>query len=557
MKPLDPRLLAHTRASRHHLVAASAITVATAVLLVVQAFAVADVVVRGFQDGATLGAVRTPLLVIAVVVLLRASLAWAGEVASHRAAASVKSQLRRDLLAHVVGLGPDWLSGRRTGELATLATRGTDALDGYFSRYLPALASAAVIPPLMVLVILSQDLWSGLIVVLTLPLIPVFAALIGRATERRAQRSWRAMATLAGHFLDVVDGLPTLLVFRRAKAQVRTIREVTDENRVATMATLRLAFLSSAVLEFIATISVALVAVSCGLRLVDGRLDLRTALVVIMLTPEAYWPLRQAGAQFHASADGLAVADQVFAVLERPLPVPASAQQVRLDGATICVEGLIVSYDRARPALGPLDLTVGPGEFVGVAGPSGCGKSTLFSVLLGFVPPTAGRVLVVPAHGAGVDLTDVDPRHWRAQVSWLPQSPWFARASIAENVRLSDPDAGDDAVRDALERAQAWEFVARLPEGADTVIGEGGYGLSAGQRQRLALARAFLRDAPLVLLDEPTGHLDPESEALVDEAVRTLARGRTLLVSAHRPSLLADADRIVRLDAPLLAEPVR
>jgi thiol reductant ABC exporter CydD subunit len=548
VKPLDQRLLHQSRAARQGVLAASAITVAGAVLLVVQAFTIADIVTKAFQGGDGVPALRTPLLVLGCVALARGGLAWASDVATHRAAAGVKSQLRRDLLARIVQLGPSWLSQQRTGELATLVTRGTDALDGYFARYLPALLSAVVVPPLVIVVILSQDLVSGVIVILTVPLIPLFAALIGKATERRSRRSWQAITVLASHFLDVVDGLPTLLVFRRASAQVDTIREVTDENRQATMSTLRLAFLSSAALEFVTTISVALVAVSAGLRLVDARMDLRTALVVIILTPEAYWPLRQAGAQFHASADGLAVADQVFAVLDKPPATRAPrVGTVDLSEATIRLEQVIVAYDRAEPALGPLDLTIHPGELLGISGPSGCGKSTLIAVLMGFVAPTSGRVLI-DCGDRIYDLADLEPAAWRAQVSWLPQTPWLAHASIAENVRLARPSADDDQVAEALAAAGAEEFVAQLPEGVDTLVGEGGFGLSAGQRQRLAVARALLRDAPLVLLDEPTGHLDPATEAAVDRSIRRLASGRTVVVAAHRPALLLDASRVVRLD---------
>ncbi|MGZ4592839.1 MAG: ABC transporter transmembrane domain-containing protein, partial [Actinomycetes bacterium] len=293
MRPVDRRLQGHAPAARGHLVLAAGLAAGSAALLVVQAFAVTELVVRPFQQGAGVAALRTPLLVLGGVVLGRALLAWASEVSAHRASARVKSQLRHQLLEHVVRLGPAWLAQQRTGDLATLATRGTDALDGYFARYLPALVAAAIVPPAVLVVILTQDLLDGLIILVTLPLVPVFAMLVGLATQRRTRRRWRTLAALGGHFLDVVEGLPTLLVFRRAAAQVETIRRVTDENRRASMATLRLAFLSSAVLEFVATISVALVAVSTGLRMVGGTLDLHTGLVVLVLAPEAYWPLRQ------------------------------------------------------------------------------------------------------------------------------------------------------------------------------------------------------------------------------------------------------------------------
>jgi thiol reductant ABC exporter CydD subunit len=550
VRPLDRRLLSSARSARGHLAAAAAVTTLAALLVLAQAFVVAELVVRPFQQGADVAALRAPLLVLAGVVLGRALLAWAAEVSAHRISAEVKYSLRQRLLEHVTRLGPGWLSGKATGEIATLATRGTDALDAYFARYLPAAISAAVVPPVVVAVVLSQDLLAGLIILVTLPLVPVFAILVGTATQRRARSRWRTLSTLGAHFLDVVEGLPTLLVFRRARAQVGTIRRVTEENRRATMATLRVAFLSSAVLEFVATISVALVAVSTGLRLVGGTVDLRTGLVVIVLAPEAYWPLRQLAVHFHDSADGLAAAERVFAILDTPVTQPAAAPvRVRCDLArsTIRVDALTVTYGRGRPALAALDLTVAPGEYVGIAGPSGCGKSTLLGVLIGFVRPSSGRVLVCGAGGTA-DLTRVDPDDWRAQISWVPQMPWLAAASVDDNVRMARPDADDAAVATALHLAHATGFVEALPRGGATVLGEGGAGLSAGERQRIALARAFLRDAPLVLLDEPTAHLDPVSEAAVAAAVRRLARDRTVVAVAHRPALLGDADRVVWLD---------
>lgn len=556
MKPVDPRLLAHSRATRRHLVTATGIGVGAALLLVVQAFALTELVVRPGQGGAAGADLGGPLVLLALAVVGRAGLAWAAEVTAHRAAARVTSELRRALLTHALRLGPAWLARQQVGSLAALATRGVDALDGYFGRYLPALVNAVLVPPAVVVVLLTRDLWAAVTVLLTLPLLPVFAILIGLATDRQGRRQWRRLAGLAGHFLDVVEGLPTLLVFRRAQAQVATIRRITDEHRRATLATLRLAFLSSAVLELVATVSTALVAVSVGLRLVGGGLDLRTALVVLVLTPEAYWPLRLVGSHFHASAEGLAAADAVFAVLATPAPGVAGpggrTAAPDLRRTAIRLAGVGVTYDRARPALDPLDLTIRPGEYLGVTGPSGAGKSTLLAVLLGFLPPSTGRVLLVPdadQDGAGVDLADVDLQTWRAQIAWVPQDPWLAAASVADNVRLARPGAGDAAVDRALRLAGAEAFLAALPDGRDTLLGEGGTGLSAGQRQRLALARAFLRDAPLVLLDEPTAHLDADSEAAIAVAVRRLAAGRTVVAVAHRPALLADADRVVVLGA--------
>lgn len=554
MKALDSRLLRRATAVRRYLGVSSLIAVTSGLLVIVSAFAISELVVLAFQDRAGLGEMRGALIVLGLAVLGRAVLAWGGQVAAHRASADVKSQLRREFLTHTIRLGPSWLARQQVGDLATLATHGTDAIDDYFAQYLPALITAFFLPATVVVVVLSQDVLAGFIILGTVSLIPLFGALIGRGTAQATRRQWRTLAVLGGHFLDVVQGLPTLLLFGRAKGQIEAIRRRADEHRRATMRTLRLTFLSSSALEFIATISVAVVAVSIGLRLLHGTIDLRTGLVVLILAPEAYAPLRQVAAQFHASAAGVAAAESIFAVVESSAPVEPSRSGAThvtdVARTTLRIEGLRVQYDRARPALECADLVVHPGEYVGVAGPSGCGKTTLLWVLLRFVAPTTGRVILDGPEGR-LDLVDVDPDAWRSQLAWVPQEPWLAPASIAENVLLARPDAEPAAVTRALYQANATDFVNDLPEGLATIVGENGFGLSAGQRQRIALARAFLRDAPLVLLDEPTAHLDATTEAAVADAVRRLARSRTVIAVAHRPALLADCDRIVRLGSPL------
>ncbi|MFB4301080.1 thiol reductant ABC exporter subunit CydD [Actinomadura sp. NTSP31] len=548
MKPLDPRLLRYARTTRIFLLSSVALGTATAALIIAQATLLADMLTRAFLGGASLTGLRTPLLLLLGVVLGRAFVAWLQEVAAHRSSAAVKSQLRGRLLAHAMALGPRWLSGERSGELATLATRGIDALDDYFSRYLPQLVLAVIVPAAVGLRILLGDWPSAVTIAATLPLIPVFAILVGLTTQRKMDRQWRTLSVLAAHFLDVVAGLPTLKVFGRARAQADRIREVTDRHRRATMATLRIAFLSALVLELLSTLSVALVAVSIGLRLVDGGLGLETALLVLVLAPEAYLPLRQVGAQYHASVEGLTAASRIFEVLETPPPATGSRSDVPdVSRATLRLDGVTVTYPRG-PALKDFSLTVHPGETVALAGPSGAGKSTVLSVLLGFVRPDSGRVLV-----DWDDLGSFSPDAWRERIAWVPQRPYLFAGTVAENIRLGRPDAPDASVRAAAEAANALEFVEALPAGFETVLGDRGAGLSAGQRQRIALARAFLRDAPLLLLDEPTSNLDGESEAAVIDAVERLKTGRTVLLVAHRPALTALADRVVAVEPAAVA----
>ncbi len=543
MKPIDPRLLRYARATRLFLGAVVGLGAVGAGLVIAQAMLIAEVVVGAFQHGRAAADLRTPLLLLVAVALGRALVSWLTELAAHRASAAVKSELRGRLLERAAELGPGWLSGQRTGSLVALATRGVDALDDYFSRYLPQLGLAVVVPVAVLARIVTEDWVSAAIIVGTLPLIPVFMMLIGWATQSRMDRQWRLLSRLSGHFLDVVAGLPTLKVFGRAKAQAESIRRITGEYRRATMRTLRIAFISSFALELLSTLSVALVAVTIGMRLVHGEMALYDGLVILILAPEAYLPLRQVGAQYHAAAEGLAAAEEIFAVLETPVPASGSAA---VPEGPLSFEGVSVRYPgRSGDAVSEVSFTVEPGETVALVGPSGAGKSTLLSVLLGFVRPTEGRV-----RAGGADLAEVDIEQWRSRIAWVPQRPHLYAGTIAENVRLARPDADDTAVRQALRDAGALAFVDALPQGVDTVLGEDGAGLSAGQRQRLALARAFLADRPVLLLDEPTAALDGATEAEIVEAVRRLAVGRTVLLVVHRPALLRVADRVVRLEEP-------
>ncbi|WJV44618.1 thiol reductant ABC exporter subunit CydD [Streptomyces flavofungini] len=540
MKPVERRLMRELPLLRRHMTYATTTALLGAGLAVAQAVLLATVLADGFAGRAF----RTgPPAALAAVMVLRALLAWARGALAQRVAADVKRALRDRITGRLRHADPLRLSAGRHGETATLLTRGLDALDPYIVGYLPTMAACAVVPLTVVGWLAGADWTSALIVVVTLPLIPVFGALVGLHTARRTARQWRLLARLGGHFLDVLAGLPTLRAFGRERHQARVVGEMADAHRRATMRTLRVAFLSSFVLETVATLSVALVAVPVGLRLLHGELDLRTALIVLFLAPEAYLPLRALGAAFHDSAEGIAVAGRVFAVLDDEADAPAGPAVRTADARTahLRLDDVTVHHpDRAAPALRHVCLSVRPGEHVALVGPSGAGKSTVLALLLGFVAPTAGRVEV-----GSSGLGDLDVDAWRAQVAWVPQRPHLFAASVADNIRLGRPDASDAEVRAAARAAAADVFIEELPEAYGTVLGERGAGLSAGQRQRVALARAFLKDAPVLLLDEPTAHLDPESDAAVTRATADLMRGRTAIVVAHRTGLLPHADRII------------
>ena len=546
MKRLDPRLLRLARQARGPIALVVVLGLASAGLAIAQAALLADAISAAVERHAGLADLSPALAALAAVLGARAIVAWAHESAAHRASAGIKSSIRMALLRRVVDLGPRWAAGAQGGAFVALATRGIDALDGYFARYLPQLVLATVLPVAVVATMLPADPLSALIVALTVPLIVVFLVLIGLASGAQRKRRWHALERLSHHFLDVVAGLPTLKAFGRARAQLDALERVTDAYRRETLGALRIAFLSAFVLELGATLSVALVAVGIGLRLVDGMLDLRTGLFVLILAPEAYLPLRTLGAQFHASEEGLEAAEAAFSVIETPVPSRGTRTDVPdLRRGELRVEGVAVRQPgRGLAAPSDVSFAVRGGEMVAVAGASGAGKTTLLAVLAGLLAPDEGTVHATAA-GASVAIADLDPATWRRQVGYVAQEPYLFPGTVAENVRLAAPDAGDAAVRDAL----AAVGLADLDPGA--TVGERGAGLSTGQRRRVAIARAIVRDAPLLLLDEPTAGLDEATERQVLDAVRGLARRerRAVVVVAHRSAALAAADRVVELRA--------
>ena len=539
MRPVDPRLLRRARPVRIFLVVLGLIGALDAVLLVVQATLlaglVADLVLRPYSGGSYFD----PVAGLIAAGCGRALLAWIRETCAVRTSTAVKSRLRADLLSHLVR-GPARAADRaRTGELALLATQGIEALDGYFARYLPQLALAAIVPAVLGIRILASDTLSAVIIAGTLPLVPLFMILIGLKTRDHLAARWATLERLGGHFLEVVAGLPTLVAFGRARRQTVHIRRAAEAHRKATLGTLRVAFLSALALELIALTSVALVAVAIGLRLADGGLSLRTGLMVLICAPEVYLPLRQLGARYHEAADGLGAADRVLAELATPIPArgrgtvqdPAFAE-IRFEGVRVEREG------RDGDVLSETSFALTSGRVTAVTGASGIGKSTLVQLLLGFDRPTSGRVTV-----DGVDLAELDLRAWRENVAWVPQRPRLTGATVAEAIRLGMPRASAAQIAEAAR-------IAGIDFPLDARVGRDGTALSGGQARRVALARAVLRDTPIVLLDEPTEHLDAAGERAITAALRSWLVGRTVLIVTHRRALLGLCDVVIRLDAP-------
>jgi len=555
MRPVDPRLLRYARSTRGFLILAVVLGAVVAALVIVQARLLSTAIVEVAQGRADLSTVSGVLVALAAVFGARALVSWIAEAAAYRTSAKAKAELRSEAMAHVLRLGPLGPAGRDPGAVAALVTRGVDALDAYFARYLPQLVLAVIVPLAVLITVLGADLVSAVIIAVTLPLIPVFMILIGLYTRTRVDRQWETLSRLSGHFLDLVAGLPTLKIFGRAKRQAEAIRAMGERYRSTTMGVLRITFLSSFALELLASLSVALVAVTMGVRLVEGQVTFSIALFVLILAPEAYLPIRLVGQHFHAAAEGLGAADEVFALLEQD--VPAGGAQVPPERPLIRLEGVGVTYaGRDHPALLPTSAEWPPGALIALVGASGGGKSTLLSVLLAFVAPTVGRVRLDEQ-----DLADVDLALWRAQLGWVPQHPHLVaprggdRPSIRDAVRLGDPDADDVRVERALADAGVLAEVQLLPDGLDAAAAD----LSAGQVRRVALARALLPDPQVLLLDEPTASLDGVSEEAVIAALRAARdSGRTVIVVAHRPALVDAADIVVHVgSAPDVVAPAQ
>ncbi|MBO0614942.1 thiol reductant ABC exporter subunit CydD [Thiothrix fructosivorans] len=544
----DPAITAALKGWKTHsgfwLKAAVAIGLTSGLLLIAQAWLLANIVNAVVFAKAALADVMPSLWGLLALFLLRAGLAWASEQAAFHAAVQVKLAIRAQLYQKVQQLGPAWLTGERSGDLLNTLSDGVEALEAYYARYIPAMSLMALVPLAILVFVLANDWLSAVVMLVTAPLIPAFMILIGKGTEKRNQQQWQQLARMSAHFLDVIQGLTTLKLFNASRREAQVVAQISDQYRQSTMSVLRVAFLSSFVLEFFGTVSIAIIAVLIGFRLFWGELDFLYGFFVLLLAPEFYLPLRNMGTQYHARMAAIGAAEKMVGILEEKGGEEGEVMCVpELRTHSLVLQNLSFTYPDARTALTNFSLDIHPNETLAIVGASGAGKTTLINLLMGFLQPQSGQILI-----GDTPLTAIAPDAWRKQLAWLPQKPQLFPGTVADNIRLGNPSATLEQVQAAAEQAYAAEFIVKLPQGYDTLIGEAGQGLSGGQVQRIALARAFLKDAPLVILDEATANLDRASETLVQAGVERLAQGRTLVMIAHRLRTVQTADRIVVLD---------
>jgi thiol reductant ABC exporter CydD subunit len=521
-------------------------------LVVLQAWVLATTIDAAFLRGAALADVVPLLVALVSLAALRAAAGWGQEVLAQRFSGAVRVAVRDRLTRKLLALGPRFASGERTGELANTLVGGVEALDAYLAQYLPQTSLAFVVPLLVLLAVLWADPLSALVLLVTFPLVPLFMWLVGGAAAERTRQQWLTLSRLAARFLDALQGLPTLRAFGRAADETAAIARASERHRELTMRVLRLAFLSALVLEALATLGTAVVAVEVGLRLLYARLEFREALFVLVLAPEFYRPLRALGASFHAGMPGKQAAARIAELIETRGPLAAPAVEgvtppPRVPRAAGAARAPAIAFDDVRfeygtgrpPALDGFSLALPSGATVALVGPNGAGKTTAAHLLLRFLDPGEGAITV-----DGVPLAALAPEEWRERVAWVPQRPRLFHGSVRDNVRLARPGASRAELAEAAARAHLDPVLQELPRGWETAVGEAGERLSGGQAQRVALARAFLKDAPVLVLDEPTAQLDLESEAAVTAAIESLRRGRTVLLVAHRLTTAARADRI-------------
>ncbi len=517
-----------------------------AIFTIYQAIFLASIIDEVFLKGKTLTYERNNLFLFLTFSLLKAFFIWSEQYFSSDVVKYVKAKIRAGLLNKIKAMGKVRLAGERTGELTNTIIKGTDALEKYFNQYLPQLFLSALIPLLILFFVFPRDILSGVIFVLTAPLIPLFMYLIGSIAESLNKKQWKTLSRMSAYFLDVLQGMITLKLFNATKKEFKKIFEITESFRTATMKVLRVAFLSAFVLELLSTISIAIIAVEIGLRLLAGKMEFIDAMFLLIIAPEFYLPIRQLGARYHAGLEGVAAFQRIENILNFKIPaVPSASVQLSSLGSSPIVFGDVTfKYEqREENALNKVSFTLDPSETTAIVGPTGSGKSTVLNLLLKFIEPTSGTIKI----GRG-NLTEIKSTAWRKKVSWLPQNPHLFLKTIFENIALAKRDAQIDEIIEAAKKARIHKFIQALPLGYNTHAGEAGSKLSGGQIQRIALARAFLKNSPVLLIDEPTANLDPFVEEQIFESMFELMQNKTVLIIAHRLNTVRNADKIIVLN---------
>ena len=553
-------LLKRASAARTWILLSVALGLSSGLLLVVQARFLARIVHGAFIEGRGTDMLGPLFAILAGVIILRSILGWARETAGFSAGARIRQEIRTELLAHIVSLGPGYTSRQSSGALASTALEHVEGLHDFYAFYLPQLALAVMIPAAIVAFVFPYSWAAGGLLLATAPLIPLFMILVGMGAESISQRHFQALSRMSAYFLDVLQGISTLKLFNRSKGAEEIIAGVSNNYRLQTMRVLRVAFLSSAVLEFFSSISIALVAVYLAMSylgyfsfgLYGKSLNLAGGLFILLLAPDFYLPLRELGTHYHARAEAVGAAEEILKIVSvsRLETLNGTIEWAKKDPLHIQFEDVHLAFDGGkRPALQGVSFELREGEQVALVGASGAGKTTTLNLLLGFLRPDSGQIKV-----NGMPLVDMTPDSWRRQIAWIGQHPVLFQGTIKENILLGRPEASAMQIEQAAGNARVLDFAMHLPEGLDTPVGEQGFGLSRGQAQRVALARTFLKDAPLLLLDEPTAGLDTENEALVINSLETLSRGRTLLVLTHRLTNIRQASRIMVLEEGRIVE---
>ncbi|HEX8990774.1 MAG TPA: thiol reductant ABC exporter subunit CydD [Anaerolineales bacterium] len=534
---------------------------AAGLLTIGQAYALSSTINDVFLRHQDLRQVWPWMELLLAIAAARALLVWINEVAANCVAVHIKKDLRERLFAHILALGPAYTRGERTGDLTTAAVDGIEALDAYFSQYLPQLVISAAVPVAILVLVFPLDPLSGIVLLLTAPLIPFFMYMIGRGAEAATKEQYETLSRLSAHFLDSLQGLTTLKLFGQSKAHARNIAAVSEQYRDTTLKVLQVTFLSAFALELLATVSTAIIAVEVGLRLLYGQLQFQEALFLLLLAPEFYLPLRMLGVRFHAGMAGTSAARRIFGIFDVREP-NASGPESNVEEAaafetgewgpfqSLELSGVSYVYPgEDRPALQDISLRINAGEHVALVGPSGSGKSTLANLLLRFMEPGGGGIT-----WNGQPAGSIPIERWHELISWVPQNPHLFQDTLAANMRLGRPEATEEDLAAATKAAHLEEFIASLPEKYETMVGEAGARLSSGQAQRVALARAFLKNSPILIMDEPTSSLDPETEDRLEESTKSLMQGRTVITIAHRLNTIASADHIYVLQQGRIVE---